>query len=318
MGACHPISHRETEPVEDTCDEQTEATDTKSRLSLSPEDKSFLDVMLRKLHASHRFKHLNETIKHMIANDLSVKSRFMRSYFDITFSSQMQLRIVVSEKIHRPHRDKRSASDGMYHTGLVIGQKLITWNDDSLCIPVPHDESSTILSHVLYEFADETELYECLYIIAEKILEWNVCKTYSRTTQNCQHFIDEVCNSLEEEEHSFGHIAEFVNRIRTTGSSYPVFYIGDELSKHLEIRKGRVEFLSHAELDEFIATIIDRLGENSKVISKLEHQLLAKYDRAFWNRHKIDGHESSAPHNCYFEDWHSIAGISKSFTPTAM
>jgi hypothetical protein len=295
MGAVYSISRSETRLDEPEPDEASEVT--WSHMSLTQDDQTHFDIIQRKVNASSIFRSLNDSLRIMIARDLSIKPKFMRSYFDLCSSySSMELSLVICEI------DKTKNHEGVYHTGLVLGHTIITWNDDSLCVPVKYDKGTTMGSTVLHKFQDESDLQDGLCVIAEKILEWNVCRTYSRTAHNSQHFIDDVCEALELDE-PHGQLAEFIDRIRTTGRCNPLFLVSDELARSLDIRKGRIEFHSHAELDQFVAAI----DEKGAFISQQERHLLTKYDRVFWLRYNKDRSSSSCtPHDCPFSE-HTIS-----------
>src|SRR5690349_19339672 len=113
MGALASVSRREAQAVEEIAD-VSEAVE--SYVDITPNDQSHIDVILRKVNCSPRFRHLKESIRQMIAKDLSIPAKFLRSYFNIKYVPNMRLDLVVCEI-----PNKLTNYEGMYHTGLVLG-----------------------------------------------------------------------------------------------------------------------------------------------------------------------------------------------------
>ena len=219
--------------MDDTDDEDTLAWDVATNTVVTNMDQSHVDAIKQKINNSEQFRHLNGSIRDMIVRDLALKQKFMKGYFDIPYERDISLYLVVCEIPNKLKNEK-----AMYHTGLVIGDTLIAWTEDSLCVPTKHDETATVSGVLLYKFNDETDLEDVLCTIAEKILEWNVCKWYSRTTKNCQNFIDDICDAIDNEG-AQGVINDmYITRIRTTGGCNPLFIVTNELAKTLNIKQS--------------------------------------------------------------------------------
>jgi len=81
-----------------------------------------------------------------------------------------------------------------------------------------------------------------------------------------------------------GPLGEYLKALRGKGQCDITFPISDEMREALEIKEKSKKFTTHEELDQFVASCIEKdpqFEENYK-----EHMLLLKsFDRAFWLRH---------------------------------
>jgi len=118
------------------------------------------------------------------------------------------------------------------------------------------------------------------------IINWNVSKQYNQNENNCQKFVDSVCDELglNLDKTLQGPLGDYLKSLRTKGQCDLTFPINDEMREKLEIKDKVKKFSNHEELDQFVTTCIEKdpqFEENFK-----EHMLLLKsFDRAFWLRH---------------------------------
>lgn len=128
--------------------------------------------------------------------------------------------------------------------------------------------------------------------LANIIVDWNVNKQYSigrlqgklGHQGNCQDFVDCVLNGLGVTPSFTGALGTFLNEMRISGTSSMEFRPDQNFIEKFGLTKNSMVFASHAELDEFVASL-----QSKDSTFFLEHaketELLKSFDRAFWCRH---------------------------------
>jgi len=175
---------------------------------------------------------------------------------------------------------------GMFHSALVVGPWYLEWNNSSLCIPRKCYSSAAMLAADLEFGGVQLDLEETIKKISKVIINWNVNKQYNQNENNCQQFVDDVCVELglNLDKLLHGPLGEYLKALRVKGQCDITFPISDEMREALEIKEKSKKFATHEELDQFVASCIEKdpqFEENYK-----EHMLLLKsFDRAFWLRH---------------------------------
>jgi hypothetical protein len=195
---------------------------------------------------------------------------------------------------------------GMFHSALVVGPWYLEWNNSSLCIPRKCYSSAAMLAADL-DFQtpnNKFDLNKTIQLISEVIIDWNVNKEYTQRKNNCQDFIDEMCEKLGINLNSMfkGPLGEYLKSLRKDGQCDISFPLSADLRQELGIKETSKKFATHEELDVFVNQIVvdkPTFEEDFK-----EHWLLLKsFDRAFWLRsfkHKED--PKFSPHDCPFKD----------------
>lgn len=175
---------------------------------------------------------------------------------------------------------------GMFHSALVVGPWYLEWNNSSLCIPRKCYSSAAMLAADLEFGGIQLDLEDTIKKISKVIINWNVTKQYNQNENNCQKFVDDVCNELglNLDKILQGPLGEYLKSLRTKGQCDLSFHINDEMREKLEIKDKVKKFTTHEELDQFVESCVEKdpqFEENFK-----EHMLLLKsFDRAFWLRH---------------------------------
>ncbi|KAL0491767.1 IDH1 [Acrasis kona] len=247
--------------------------------ALTLDEQNFLTGLSYKLNKSFRFSHLDQSVRDLIALDLCVKTRFLQNYFVVDVFSKLHIKVVIFQTNTMVGRDKYN-KHGLYQSALVIGDLFLWWGEDSLCVPQKYDPTNTILSSTIITLHDQDSCTETLCAIISKIYEWNICRTAKMTEDNCQHFVDELCSELDWSRVGHeSHLYEFASRLRLNGKCFPVFNINEELSKKLQIRRGRLEFYTKNELQEFTNLLCARHG----LLDAVDLDLIKRFEKLFFD-----------------------------------
>lgn len=185
---------------------------------------------------------------------------------------------------------------GMFHTALLVGPWLIDWTDKSLVIPkeVRYTNRPFLILDIpsTYQVKDIELLQKK---IAEFSVDWNLNKTYSEVSCNCQQFTESLCEylGLELKLSKYEVYNSFLLNLKKKGKSELLLPIrkklkdilNDEIIKEFIQNENQIIFQNHFHLDSFMLKI-KRLGIEKQINLqeefKEEFQLLKGFDRAFW------------------------------------
>lgn len=160
------------------------------------------------------------------------------------------------------------------HTGIVINNCLMEWEQDSLCSlrHITEQQKSCFSIRSADSIRVPGSKHDAL---AQLVVTWNRTKEYDPCERNCQHFVDSVIDFLvceednqlsSEQDH---HLTQYLNDIRSDASmSIPHTYIS---SRNEQVR---INFYNQKDLDEY-------MQERAHDISFEEVQLLHSFDRFF-------------------------------------
>jgi hypothetical protein len=204
---------------------------------------------------------------------------------------------------------------GKIHTALAVGNKIVEWNDSSICYPRECTSSKAILAVDLATLQGE-KVDSGIKALADVIVKWNTTKEYSMMNANCQNFVDECLTALGIEPTFKGLFGDYVANVRKTGSCTIQLRLseelqeefGEEFMKELGFENNCISFERHDELDRFTWKILDRFnetfGEDGIKIGperiephhKELYAMLKAFDRGFWLRMR-KGDPNQCPHN---------------------
>jgi len=88
---------------------------------------------------------------------------------------------------------------GFFHSALIVGPWILEWTNSSLCVPRKCQSSAAVIAVDLddIKLSDKIILDKVIDSLAEKITYWNSNKIYSQSSCNCQHFVEEILQTLE-------------------------------------------------------------------------------------------------------------------------
>ncbi|KAL0486422.1 hypothetical protein AKO1_011998 [Acrasis kona] len=195
---------------------------------------------------------------------------------------------------------------GLFHSALIVGPWYLEWNDSCLIVPRKCYSGAAVIAADVNKYFKGPQVSEAIDKISDVICDWNANYSYSRQTNNCQRFVDDICKALNIDINFDGALKSYLDQLRTKGvcdMSYPL----TESMKHtlgIEDQEDK-KFNTHKELDDFVKLInrkdpcyfdMDPAGQDDLI-------LLKSYDRAFWLRHfKDKDQEKFTPHQCPFGD----------------
>jgi hypothetical protein len=147
------------------------------------------------------------------------------------------------------------------------------------------------------------ELNETISKVAEVILDWNVNRQYNQRNNNCQQFVDELCEKLGIPVKFQGPLGEYLQNLREKGECSLTFPMNDDMRSELGIRETECFFHTHADLDKFVLDLQNK-DPQFEMNYHPEWNLLKSFDRAFWLRHfkHEDNAKFTPEHNCPFGD----------------
>jgi hypothetical protein len=139
--------------------------------------------------------------------------------------------------------------------------------------------------------------------VADVILDWNINKQYGQRNNNCQQFIDDLCEKLGIPTKFEGPLGDYLKSLRENGECDISFPLSDEIRSELGIKESKVSFDTHADLDKYVLDLQNK-DPQFEMNYHPEWNLLKSFDRAFWLRHfKHEENPKYTPeHNCPFGD----------------
>lgn len=195
-----------------------------------------------------------------------------------------------------PYVDKTLPRFGMFHSALIVGPWYIDWNASELCVPRKIMSRAALLSCDIDGIAVEKERIEDIRnSLSQVICHWNSTKHYrndpkDRTVEgNCQDFVDDILAHLGIDASSVfnGALGDYLKEMRTKGVCEIAFKLTPEFRQEFGRQESIVKFESHAELDTFVNSLLQKERDFRRKYPQ-EWSLLKSFDRAFWLRNLKD------------------------------
>jgi hypothetical protein len=240
-----------------------------------------------------------------------------RSVLNITEESYLKVKLVIVE-IHRtstqrtirrvfsPLIDSFGISRyGMFHSALIVGPWYLEWNDSSLVIPRMCYAGAAVIAADVQKYFRGPQVKVAVDRIASVIAHWNSSRHYSSTKDNCQTFIDELCEVLDIQLDFKGALGQFLQTLRKTGQCEPTYSIQPSMQNLLGLPFATCKFESHRDLDNFVNLVRSKMPTYFEMdpIGQDDWHLLKSFDRAYWlRRAKESKNPDYAPHECPFND----------------
>jgi hypothetical protein len=187
------------------------------------------------------------------------------------------------------------------YSALLIGPWLLTWNENSLCIPKRCSSAHALLSADINSIYTIRNLEETLTELAKTITHWNAAKQYrnnfptneSDKYGNSQHFVEAILASIGVKMQVGTYLEEFLKTIREKGSSELYICPSQEMRKQFDVKEKHV-FPTHLALDEFVKKLLF-VDTNFANNYSREWDYLKSIDRAFWMKYLEERSETNKP-----------------------
>jgi hypothetical protein len=229
-----------------------------------------------------KFFSINEMLRckemSYIGPDLLINKFNMNPKHESIKVKLLLLEVSNHEKLHMKQVDYVSRIQ------LIFGQKILNWDEESLCIPFDCQSKYALAAIDIGEIHGKKDILKAFENAAKVIVHWNTNYVYNET-YNSQNFVQNLINSIGIQITEKVQIA--MKEIRSEGS-FPQYYIKQELAKKLgkEYKEGFLTFKTHAELDKFVLDKRFANREHLLPVSRVEEELLLHaIDRAFWLKH---------------------------------
>lgn len=183
---------------------------------------------------------------------------------------------------------------GIFHTAIIVGPFYLEWNNSSLCIPRKCSSSHAKIVSDLTNDLIGPHVTLSLEHLSRIICHWNANVEYSNTKNNCQKFVEELCNGLNiniVEKYKNTSIGLFLDNMRKSGSSKLIYHFSPILHEKCPWIKEKygntITFETHKSLDDFVNEIKKSLSNELFFIEELRNDinLIKSFDRAFWLRY---------------------------------
>jgi hypothetical protein len=246
------------------------------------------------------------TSKHLI------RDHFL-SCLEETTDRRLSVKIIITElsdgtvaksfrKILSHTTEARKQKYGMFHTAVSIGPLYLEWVNNGLVIPRICRSRRALIAADLDEMILLSSNNNAMDRIAEVISRWNGHYQYNQRSSNCQHFVDDLLNTIRGTDtpyiNSEDPLSQFLTSMRNNGSSDLQFTMSPRLQLLSKSTSPIIKFKTHNELDLFLNKVtMDLEGSNylrNDEYGKLELRLLKSFDRAFWLK------RDDSKHSCPF------------------
>ena len=182
---------------------------------------------------------------------------------------------------------------GLFHTALIIGPWLISWNDSAICCPRTTSSSYSFVTTDLDVLTTLKDVKKTLDIVANCIIDYNCYHHYDgisigkKNVSNCQDFIEDLLHRLDIKLNFEGPLGNYIKRIKKTGSSEMIFEPNEDFIEKFSLKEKIYKFKIHSDLDLFVRNLFE-IDNKFQKHYKLEFALLKNFDRALWLRHLVD------------------------------
>ncbi|KAG2381507.1 hypothetical protein C9374_006496 [Naegleria lovaniensis] len=242
--------------------------------------------------------------------------RIPQSELNLALKNQlpfMKLKLVVTELSttsgHRFLRKfgsifgaSKKTTYGMFHTALIVGPWYIEWGDSSIVVPRSRSSSKAVFTIDVGRIEGHENISQALKALATLCCRWNCRKMYHNETCNCQHFVEEIISTLQLtssfEKAIKGPIRLYFDKLKSKGVCDMTYEVSQDIRqkilehehtsddlKQLLKQHSKIEFKTHAILDEFVQLVKELSPLYFQFSGEYEYQLLKGFDRAFWLRH---------------------------------
>ncbi|KAL9642931.1 hypothetical protein ABK040_010624 [Willaertia magna] len=177
---------------------------------------------------------------------------------------------------------------GLFHTSLIIGDRLLEWNDSSIVTVRRVSSSKAIFALDLCVLKEVKDIHICLDKISKVCCKWNSGVIYDNLKANCQHFTTELL--LELGINVFDKLSVgsklYIERLQKYGVCDMTIGLSPTLQEILKIKDTTsLTFHSHEELDYIVRMILQVKKEYFLTQEGKDLEMLLKsFDRAFWLR----------------------------------